>query len=58
MHSQPIAISPPRLDLPRLRRRNSPDLARADIDEAWILAESGPMPLFQADITPYHKAPP
>jgi nucleoside phosphorylase len=27
-----------------------PDLARADLDEAWAIAERGPMPLHQADI--------
>jgi tetratricopeptide (TPR) repeat protein len=44
-------------DLPRglitrawLHHRERPDLARADLNEAWILAERGPMPLFQADI--------
>jgi hypothetical protein len=33
-----------------LHYRERPDLARADLDEAWALAERGPMPLHQADI--------
>ena len=28
----------------------SPDSAQADLDEAWDIAEAGPMPLFMADI--------
>jgi tetratricopeptide (TPR) repeat protein len=30
-----------------------PDLAHADLDEAWSIAERGPMPLHQADIQLY-----
>lgn len=30
--------------------RTGPDSAQADLDEAWEIAERGPMPLFQADI--------
>ena len=30
-----------------------PDRARADLDEAWEIAERGPMPLFMADILLY-----
>jgi len=30
-----------------------PDSARSDLDEAWEIAERGPMPLFQADIHLY-----
>ena len=29
---------------------DDPDGARADLDEAWEIAERGPMPLFQADV--------
>ena len=29
---------------------NNPDGAQADLDEAWEIAERGPMPLYQADI--------
>ena len=29
---------------------NDTDGARADLDEAWEIAERGPMPLFQADV--------
>jgi tetratricopeptide (TPR) repeat protein len=30
--------------------RTGPESAQADLDEAWEIAERGPMPLFQADI--------
>jgi hypothetical protein len=30
-----------------------PDSAQSDLDEAWEIAERGPMPLFQADIHLY-----
>jgi hypothetical protein len=33
--------------------RTGPDSARSDLDEAWEIAERGPMPLFQADIHLY-----
>jgi hypothetical protein len=33
-----------------LYHRTDPARATADLDEAWTLAERGPMPLFQADI--------
>jgi hypothetical protein len=34
-------------------RATGPDSARSDLDEAWEIAERGPMPLFQADICLY-----
>jgi hypothetical protein len=34
-------------------RRTSPDSAQSDLDEAWEIAERGPMPLFMADIHLY-----
>jgi len=34
-------------------RATGPDSARSDLDEAWEIAERGPMPLFQADIHLY-----
>ena len=33
--------------------RGAPDLARAALDEAWSIAERGPMPLYQADVLLY-----
>ena len=30
--------------------RTGPDSAQSDLDEAWEIAERGPMPLFLADI--------
>ena len=39
-----------------LRHRSGDgDGARADLDEAWEIAERGPMPLFQADVQ-LHRA--
>jgi len=35
--------------------RTGPDSAQADLDEAWEIAERGPMRLFQADIR-LHRA--
>jgi hypothetical protein len=34
-------------------RATGPDSAQSDLDEAWEIAERGPMPLFQADIHLY-----
>ncbi len=34
-------------------RSGDADAARADLDEAWEIAERGPMPLFQADVQLY-----
>jgi hypothetical protein len=34
-------------------RRAGPESAQSDLDEAWEIAERGPMPLFQADIHLY-----
>jgi hypothetical protein len=34
-------------------RATGPDSAQSDLDEAWEIAERGPMPLFQADILLY-----
>lgn len=34
-------------------RRTGPESAQSDLDEAWEIAERGPMPLFMADIHLY-----
>ena len=36
-----------------LGKHTGPDSAQADLDEAWEIAERGPMPLFQADVHLY-----
>lgn len=49
---------PPRSHHPRVatsspRPRTGPESAKADLDEAWEIAERGPMPLFLTDIHLY-----
>ena len=43
----------PRLAARSHRTRNGPESAQADLDEAWEIAERGPMPLLLADIHLY-----
>jgi len=50
MHHLPRGLLTRALLRTLIGHHTGPDSAQADLDEAWEIAERGPMPLFQADI--------